>query len=154
METDASETGGEVLVAYEVYLPTSQEVFDLEKLTLDHLRKLSKNCGINYVNNRSKFQCRKALQILASFQEQRERDGLNLLTATERTNSNIIRLVNVIFSNDFFPSLLKLNNIKTRTSDERIMRLVECQMIFGVMWLTLSIQQTMMMMMMTLQSTS
>lgn len=118
METDASETGGEVLVAYEVYLPTSQEVFDLEKLTLDHLRKLSKNCGINYVNNRSKFQCRKALQILASFQEQRERDGLILSTATERTSSNIIRLVNVIFSNDFFPSLLKLNDIKTRTDHE------------------------------------
>ena len=35
METDVSETGGEVSVAYEVYLPTSHEVFDLEKLTLD-----------------------------------------------------------------------------------------------------------------------
>jgi len=48
----------------------------------------------------------------------RERDGLNLSTATERSSSNIVRLINVLFGHDFFDSLIKLNDIKTRTDHE------------------------------------
>ena len=109
METDVSDTGGEVAVRGIRTLFANQPRslrFVLEKLTLDHFCKLCKNCGINYVNNHSKFQCRKALQILASFQKQRKRHGLILLTATERSGRNIVQLVNDIFSNYFFPSAI------------------------------------------------
>ena len=60
LETDSKESG-EVTVAYEVGLNGEEGVIDLTKLTLDQLRKFSKNVGVQYVNNCSKFQCRKAL---------------------------------------------------------------------------------------------
>ena len=49
----------------------------------------------------------------------RERDGLNLSTATEWSSSkNIVRLFNVLFGHNFFDSLIKLNDIKTCTDHE------------------------------------
>jgi hypothetical protein len=118
LETDPHETG-EVKVAYEVSLcQDNNATIELDKLTLDQLRKLCKNVGVQYVNNCTKFACRKALWILSNHQEQREKDGIRLSTVSERASSNMVRLVNVVFSHNFFESFLKLNDIKTRSDHE------------------------------------
>jgi hypothetical protein len=63
LETDPHEMG-EVKVAYEVSLcQDNNATIELDKLTLDQLRKLCKNVGVQYVNNCTKFACRKALWI-------------------------------------------------------------------------------------------
>ena len=123
LETDAQETG-EVMVAYEASLGEDDDDDDaatniqLDKLTADQLRRLCKNVGVQYVNNCTKFACRKALWILANHQEMRERDGVPISTAAERASSNIVRLVNVLFSNNFYDLFLKLNDIKKRKEHE------------------------------------
>lgn len=115
LETDSHETG-EVKVAYEASF--GETIVDLTKLTLDQLRQLCKNVGVQYVNNCTKFQCRKALWILSNHQEQREKDGIPVSSAAERASSTIVRLINVIFSHNFFESFLKLNDIKKRSDHE------------------------------------
>ena len=124
LETDEKEAG-EVMVAYKATWSNDDNPddiqpveFDLEKLNLDQLRMLCKNVGIQYVNKCTRFQCRKALWILANHQEQRERLGEPISTVSERASNNIIRLTNVIFSHHFLESFLKLNDIKTRTNHE------------------------------------
>ena len=77
------------MVAYEVE-SDGDDAADLTQLTLDQLRKLCKNVGVRYVNNCSKFQCRKALWVLAQYQEQRERDGTS--TFPDNTAKNRFRL--------------------------------------------------------------
>ena len=99
---DPKETG-EVMVAYAMD-GNDNETKDLTKLTLDQLRKLCKNIGIRYVNNCTKFQCRKALCVLANYQEHRERDGTG--TISDKTTGNIIRITNIIFSHEFLDSFL------------------------------------------------
>jgi hypothetical protein len=119
METDPHETG-EVMVAYKVAFDENDEnkSIDLDKLTLDQLRKLCKNVGAQYVNKCSKFQCRKALWVLAQYRQKREKDGAHVASVLERTSKNIIRITNVIFSHNFLDSLLALNDIKNRIDHE------------------------------------
>jgi len=124
LETDSHETG-EVMVAYRAKMAEDNNSAKddnsanlLDKLTLDQLRRLCRNVGVPYVNKCSKFQCRKALWILANHQEQREKDGARVTTSSERTSSNIVRLCNVIFGHNFFEDFLKLNDIKTRSDHE------------------------------------
>ena len=116
LETDSKESG-EVMVAYEVGLNGEEGVIDLTKLTLDQLRKFSKNVGVQYVNNCSKFQCRKALWVLAKYQEQRERSGASI-AVSDKTTNNIIRLTNIIFSHEFLDFFLELNDAKGRVNHE------------------------------------
>ena len=124
LEPDPHETG-EHMVAYKwkSQIDGNEDdestQFELEKnLTLDQLRRLCRNVGCPFINKCNKFQCRKALWILANHQNQREKDGERISTASERASNNIIRLTNVIFSSNFVNSLLKLNDIKTRTDHE------------------------------------
>ena len=117
LETDSKETG-EVMVAFEVVLNEDEEgAIDLTSLTLDQLRKFCKNVGVQYVNNCSKFQCRKALWVLAQYQEQRERTGATI-AVSDKTTNNIIRLTNMIFSHEFLDSFLSLNDAKGRANHE------------------------------------
>jgi hypothetical protein len=119
LETDPHEKG-EANVAYKVAFDDNDEnqTFDLDKLTLDQLRRLCKNIGVQYVNKCSKFQCRKAIWVLANHQQQREKDGAPVTTVADRTTNNIIRITNVIFSHNFLDSFLALNDIKTRVDHE------------------------------------
>jgi hypothetical protein len=119
LETDSHEQS-EVMVAFRARDPDSPEgeFFELDKLTLDHLRLICRTVGVPYVNKCIKFQCRKALSILARHQDQREKDGAILSTVSERTSVNIIRLCNVIFSHHFYDDLLAINDIKTRSDHE------------------------------------
>jgi hypothetical protein len=114
---DPSEAG-EVMVAYEVSLEEDNETFALDKLTLDQLRMLCKNVGVRYVNKCSKFQCRKALYILAQYQEQLARDGLKTVAISAMPTNNIVRITNIIFSHEFLDSFLRLNDIKNRVDHE------------------------------------
>ena len=92
-------------------------MLDLNTLTLDQLRKLCKKVGVNnYINNRNRFQCRKALWAVAQHQEgPRTRVAV---TMTDRTTNNIIRISNILFSHQFLDSfLLALNDIRARAAD-------------------------------------
>jgi hypothetical protein len=109
------------MVAYQVTVMNEQdiiEVFELDKLNLDQLRRLSRNVGVPYVNKCTKFQCRKGLWILANHQEQMEKHGGRVTTTEERVSSNVIRLCNVIFGHDFLDDLLALNDGKNRVDHE------------------------------------
>jgi hypothetical protein len=119
LETNPKETGGEVMVAYAVMLQHDDEsTFDLNSLTLDQIRKLCKNVGVQYVNKCTKFQCRKALWILSRYQLDRENDSRSLVSASEKTTNNIVRITNILFSHEFFESFMELNDIKTREDHE------------------------------------
>jgi hypothetical protein len=52
-------------------------------------------------------------------QENRNNNGREMATAPEKMSNNIIRLTNIIFSNEFYDAFIKLNDIKTRTDHER-----------------------------------
>jgi hypothetical protein len=83
-EHDPSEPG-ETMVAYSVKIPNEDGVsdtkYELTKFTLDQLRLLARNLGVSYVNKCNKFQCRKALWILANHQEALERDAIQFVYA-------------------------------------------------------------------------
>lgn len=118
LETDTKESG-EVMVAFEITVAACNGTYDLTTLTLDQLRKFSKNVGCQYVNKCTKFQCRKALWVLAQYQNKREKDGLDVSTPTSnKSTCNVIRLTNIIFSHEFLDSYLKLNDAKTRVDHE------------------------------------
>ena len=100
------------MVAYKVKLDEDKSV-DLRMLTLDQLRKLCKNVGVRYVNNCNKFQCRKALCVLAKYQEKMERDGaVGTTIIADKTTNNILCITNIIFSHDLLDSFLVLNDNK------------------------------------------
>ena len=101
-------------MAYKVSLGQDDGTIKLDKLTLDQLRKLCKNVGVQYVNNCTKFACRKALWILSNHQEQREKDGIRLSTVSERASSNMSMTSSVTI----FELFLKSNDIKTRSNHE------------------------------------
>jgi hypothetical protein len=119
LEKDPKEAD-EVLVAFEVYLEEDDESFELDKLTLDQLRMLCKNVGIRYVNNYSKFQCRKLLWVLAHDKEGMEKEnGTKTLPLLDRRTSNIIRITNIIFSHGFLDSfLLTLKDISNHVDQD------------------------------------
>jgi hypothetical protein len=126
LEADNKDPDGEVMVAHTVDLEEGEgegegddSPFELNVLTIDQMRKLCRNVGVSYVNKCNKFQCRKALWVLAKYQENRNNDGREMATAPEKMTNNIIRLTNIIFSNEFYDAFIKLNDIKTRTDHER-----------------------------------
>ena len=122
LEADNKDPDGEVMVAHTVDLEEGEgddSPFELNVLTIDQMRKLCRNVGVSYVNKCNKFQCRKALWVLARYQENRNNDGRVIATANEKMSNNIIRLTNIIFSNEFYDAFIKLNDIKTRTDHER-----------------------------------
>ena len=93
--------------------------FDMDKgLTLDQLRRFCRMVGCPCAHNCNKYQCRKALAILANHQDRRERDGEKFSTVSERATNNIVRLTNILFSNNFLDSFLALNDIKNREDHE------------------------------------
>jgi hypothetical protein len=108
----------ECMVAYAAHTSDGTEINLERELNLDQLRALCRKVGCNYVNSKSKFACRKALYIMHSFNERMQRDGTVALTADERMTNNIVRITNVIFSNDFLDPFLSLNDIKSRADHE------------------------------------
>ena len=115
-ETDNKEDG-EIKVAYQAKLSDGSTV-DLSQLTLDQLRKLCRQVGCSYVNKCNKFQCRKAIWILASYQLKIEHDGSTVKIGTDKTTNNIVRITNILFSSDFVDTFLSLNDNKSRLDHE------------------------------------
>ena len=122
LETDQNEMDGVVMVAYAFSLQGEGEgttTLDLSTLNLDQMRKLCRKVGVKYANKCTKFNCRKAMSILAEYQEQRESDSLPFAgTLSDRMTTNIVRLTNIIFSHEFLDSFLTLNDIKKRADHE------------------------------------
>ena len=122
LEADSKDPDGEVMVAHTVDVDGDDggvSTLELNVLTIDQMRKLCRNVGVSYVNKCNKFQCRKALWVLAEYQEKRYNDGRVMATTTEKMTNNIIRLTNIVFSNEFYDSFIKLNDNKNRTDHER-----------------------------------
>jgi hypothetical protein len=110
-------------VAYEFKLEGNDEATTIEisSLNRDQIRKLCKNVGLQYINKcSSKFQCCKALWVLAKYQHGRGRDSIAYSTVSDKMTNNIIRLTNIIvlFSHEFFDSFITLNDNKTRVDHE------------------------------------
>ena len=118
LETDAHESG-ETMVAYEEVSVVGNDNnnptnIQLHNLTADQLCRLCKNVGVKYAHNgNKKFACRKALWTHAANHQltRREMAGVPISTAVQRASSNVVRLVNVIFSHNFYEAFLKLNDI-------------------------------------------
>ena len=108
----------ECMVAYEV-TAADGTIMGLENdLNLDQLRAFSRKAGCNYVSNKNKFACRRALYIQAMFNEKMKREGIVVATADEKMTNNIIRITNIVFSHEFVDSFLTLNDIKKREDHE------------------------------------
>ena len=122
LEADSKDPDGEVMVVHTVDVDGDDggvSTLELNVLTIDQMRKLCRNVGVSYVNKCNKFQCRKALWVLAEYQEKRYNDGRVMATTTEKMTNNIIRLTNIVFSNEFYDSFIKLNDNKNRSDHER-----------------------------------
>jgi hypothetical protein len=105
---------GEVMVAYAI--DVAGVLVDLTTLTIDMLRVFSQRCGVRYVNNRTKFQCRKALFIWADYVVRHQKqDGVQII---DRTNANLLCILNIVFNHEFVDRFLALNNVKNRVDHE------------------------------------
>jgi hypothetical protein len=90
------------MVAYELKLEGDDKAtIEISSLNLDQIRKLCKNVGLQNINKCSKFQCHKALWVLAKYQQGRERDSIAYSTVSNKMTNNIIHLTNIIFSHEF-----------------------------------------------------
>jgi hypothetical protein len=111
LEADNKDPEGEVMVAHTVDEEGGEgddSMFELNVLTIDQMRKLCRNIGVSYVNKCNKFQCRKALWVLAKYQENRNNDGHVMATAPEKMSNKIIQLTNIIVGNEFYDAFIKL----------------------------------------------
>ena len=62
-ESEQTEGDNDIMVAYAVVMGKDKPDFELTGLTSAQLCLLCKNVGIKYVKQKTKFQCRKALEI-------------------------------------------------------------------------------------------
>ena len=109
--------GQEFLVAQAVTV-ASGEVFLLDKLSIDQTRALARNVGASAVGSLSKYQCRKAIALHFGVITHLESKGLAPTSESSITTSTICGAVNVVFSHEFLPDLLKVNDRKDRTDHE------------------------------------
>jgi hypothetical protein len=91
---------------------------DLKDLSLDHLRNLCRSIGVSHVSNLNKFTCRKQIAVWCNYQTSLKDSGLVATSYAGRLTSNICRLVNVCFSNEFYDDFRKVNDRKTRMDHE------------------------------------
>jgi hypothetical protein len=75
--------------------------FDIDKLTIQLLRKLCKNVGIANCGLHNKFNCQKAIATFFRYQDILQKNGIKPTTHADRVTSNICRAVNVVFSEEF-----------------------------------------------------
>ena len=116
LETDSKEPG-EVMVAYEVVVvegDNTEKKIVLDELTLDQLRMLCRKIGVRYVNNCTKFQCRKALWRLANVPEPDPAAVVVVAAFSDTMTSNIVRIANILLSQSpFWESFRKLKDHQT-----------------------------------------
>jgi hypothetical protein len=106
----------EFLVAQFVRLQSTDEKyngkFEINKLTIDQMRKLCRNLGITNCGSYNKFNCRKAIATYFRYQEVMAKNGLMPTTHHARLTSTICRAVNVVFSDEFIEDFKKVNDRK------------------------------------------
>ena len=109
--------GKEFLAVQGVVAPTG-EVYDLNQLSIDQTRALGRNVGASNCGSLSKFGCRKAIAMHFGILKHLEAKGLAPTSESARCTSTICRAVNVVFSKDFLPDLLTVNDRKDRVDHE------------------------------------
>jgi hypothetical protein len=118
----SKEYGKEFYVArYIIIEPTADYPdgkFDIDKLTIELLRKLCKNVGIANCGSHNKFNCRKAIATFFWYQDILQKNGLKPTTHADRVTSNICRAVNVVFSEEFIEDFKTINDRKSRQDHE------------------------------------
>ena len=93
LETDPQdENKEELMVAYQVASAEDDNNdenpdLELDKLTLDQLRRLCRNVGVHYVNKYTKFQCRRELWLLGNQQERGENHAVPRMGNTSNTGN-------------------------------------------------------------------
>ena len=124
MEVDTNKKskhfGHDQLVAQSVKVTINdvERVVDLNSLVVDHLRRLCKNLGMTHTGSHSKFEIRKSIATYFQGMENLEQSGITPTTVASRRTSTILRLINVIFSEQFIEDLLKVNDAKSRQDHE------------------------------------
>jgi hypothetical protein len=125
MECDTnakSETYGLEFLVAQTFTSTNdkgeQETIDLKELSLDHLRSVCRSLGVSQVSNLNKFTSRKQIAVWCQYQSTLKKSGLAASTYADRLTSNICRLVNVCFSEEFFDDFKKVHDRKTRGDHE------------------------------------
>ena len=114
---------GEQNVATTVTFPPDVEggspvIYKIHSLTLDQIRKFCKLLGIKYVNNCTKFQCRRAIAVLLEYGQTLPNDGSPRRFNEDRRVNTIIRITNVVFSSKFVDRFLCINDAKNRADHE------------------------------------
>lgn len=96
----------------------AETVVDLKGLFAVQLRTLCKNMGIPNSASRNKYECRRMLARLFTYQDKLETSGLKASSNAGLMTNSICRAVNVVFSEQFIESFKTVNDIKTRRDHE------------------------------------
>ena len=96
----------------------AETLVDLKGLFTVQLRTLCKNMGIPNSASRNKYECRRMLARLFTYQDKLETSGLKPTSNAGLMTSSICRAVNVVFSELFIESFKTVNDIKTRRDHE------------------------------------
>ena len=122
VDPNDKEGKGEQNVATTVTFPPDKEagapqIFTIKSLiTLDQIRKFCKILGIKYVNNCTKFQCRRAIAVLLEYGQANDGNGRRF--NEDRRQNTIIRITNVVFCSEFLDRFLRINDAKSRSDHE------------------------------------
>ena len=90
-----------------------RNTFDLKTLFTLPLRILCRNLGIVNCGSKNKFECRRTIAALFSYQDDLETNGLKPRSHAWRLASTLCRAVNVVFSEQFIEGFKTVNDIKT-----------------------------------------
>jgi hypothetical protein len=102
------------LVAQSVRILESEEhpdgKFDLNKLTIEQMRKSCKNVGISNCGSQNKFNSRKASGTYFQYQEMLQKNGMKPSTHSARVTSTYCRTIKVVFSDEFIEDFKTVND--------------------------------------------
>jgi hypothetical protein len=117
-----SDTYGEELRAVQSVKLTQVDgkviVFDLKKLNADQIRQLSRNVGCSNTGSANKFRCRVVMATYFDHKASLIERGINHQSSEARTTSTLLRIINVIFSDEFVEEFKQANDRKSRVHFE------------------------------------
>ena len=125
MEVDAnpkSQSYGQSFLCVQSVLVPNEEgadtPYDLKSLFTLPLRTLCKNLGIANCGSINKFELRRAIAMVFSYQDKLEASGLKPSLHAGRLTSTLCRAINVVFSEQFMESFKTVNDLKNRRDHE------------------------------------
>jgi len=101
------------------------DILSFSKLNLQQLRDFSRLMGIPSSSEMNSFECRysiaiacKRYQVVKGFSTVGGLSGESNINGNQKRYNTVVRLVNVLFSNDFLPLFLTANDCRTRDDYE------------------------------------